>query len=94
MKGKRVQFDDETWTAIDLLARDTMGDFQELGDEAFRDLLTKHGRPVGLNNQLKSSLRSDVKVEDDTAAPGPPVSQQKRRLPRKAKRATWNAPSA
>jgi hypothetical protein len=37
--GKRVQFDDETWHALNLLARDRMSDFQELADEAFRDLL-------------------------------------------------------
>ena len=39
MPGKRVQFDGATWQAIDLLARDRMMDFQELADEAFRDLL-------------------------------------------------------
>jgi hypothetical protein len=39
MRGKRVQFDDETWHALDLLARDRMQDFQELADEAFRHLL-------------------------------------------------------
>ena len=38
MRGKRVQFDDETWQALDLLSRDQMKDFQELADEAFRDL--------------------------------------------------------
>jgi hypothetical protein len=38
MPGKRVQFDDETWQAIDLLARDRMIAFQELAEEAFRDL--------------------------------------------------------
>ncbi len=47
MPGKRVQFDDETWQALDLLARDRMMDFQELADEAFSDLLKKHGRLVG-----------------------------------------------
>ena len=41
MPGKRVQFDDETWHAIELLGRDTMKDFQEIADEAFRDLLEK-----------------------------------------------------
>jgi hypothetical protein len=47
MKGKRVQFDDETWQALDLLSRDQMKDFQELADEAFRDLLRKHGTARG-----------------------------------------------
>ena len=55
MPGKRVQFDDETWRQIDLLGRDQMKDFQELADEAFRDLLKKHGRPVDLKDALRRS---------------------------------------
>ncbi|HEY1364718.1 MAG TPA: hypothetical protein VGF60_20910 [Xanthobacteraceae bacterium] len=55
MPGKRVQFDDETWQAIDLLARDRMVDFQELADEAFRDLLRKHNRPTDLKTALRQS---------------------------------------
>jgi hypothetical protein len=57
MPGKRVQLDDETWTALRMLASDSMRDFQELADEAFRDLLAKHGRPVGLGAQLKRSAK-------------------------------------
>ena len=41
MIGKRVQFDEETWQALDLLAKDTVSSFQELADEAFHDLLKK-----------------------------------------------------
>jgi hypothetical protein len=55
MPGKRVQFDDETWHALNLLARDQMKDFQELADEAFRDLLRKHGRPADLTEALRRS---------------------------------------
>jgi predicted DNA-binding ribbon-helix-helix protein len=55
MPGKRVQFDAETWQALDLLARDRMMDFQELADEAFRDLLRKHGRPSDLRSALRQS---------------------------------------
>ena len=55
MPGKRVQFDAETWSALDLLARDQMKDFQELADEAFRDLLRKHGRPASLKEALRRS---------------------------------------
>jgi hypothetical protein len=40
MPGKRVQLDEETWQAINLLARDQMKTFQELADEAFADLLS------------------------------------------------------
>jgi predicted transcriptional regulator len=53
MPGKRVNIDDETWMALDLLARDRMATFQELADEALADLLKKHGRPV----DLKAALR-------------------------------------
>jgi len=55
MPGKRVQFDEETWRQLDLLGRDQMKDFQELADEAFRDLLRKHGRPVDLKEALRRS---------------------------------------
>jgi predicted DNA-binding ribbon-helix-helix protein len=55
MPGKRVQFDDETWTALDILARDRMATFQELADEAFADLLRKHGRPTDLKSALRKS---------------------------------------
>ena len=55
MPGKRVQFDDETWKEIDLLGRDQMKDFAELADEAFRDLLKKHGRPIDLKDALRRS---------------------------------------
>ena len=48
MPGKRVQIDNESWAALDLLAHDRMMTFQELADEAFADLLKKHGRPVDL----------------------------------------------
>jgi hypothetical protein len=54
--GKRVVFDRETWQALDLLARDSMNSFQELADEAFRDLLHKHGRPDTLREALRDSL--------------------------------------
>jgi hypothetical protein len=78
MPGKRVQFDEETWAALDLFARDNMADFQELADEAFRDLLAKHGRPLGLRNQLKRSLRSELKAEGDSGASGTPSSGRKK----------------
>jgi hypothetical protein len=38
---RRIQFDAETWFALDLLAKDRMSTVQELADEAFRDLLKK-----------------------------------------------------
>lgn len=58
MIGKRVQFDDETWNAINLLRQERRRSFQQLADEAFRDLLEKHGRPARLKDQLRESVKA------------------------------------
>jgi hypothetical protein len=60
MPGKRVQFDDGTWHALNLLAHDRMQDFQELADEAFRDLLAKYSRPTDLKTALRRSAGVEV----------------------------------
>ena len=62
MPGKRIQLDDATWQALDLLARDRMMDFQELADEAFRDLLRKHGRPTDLKTALRQSAGESATI--------------------------------
>jgi hypothetical protein len=62
MPGKRVQFDEETWRQLDLLGHDQMKDFQELADEAFRDLLKKHGRPTDLKDALRKSAGASATV--------------------------------
>ena len=56
--GKRLQFDRETWNAIDLMARDQMKSVEEITEEAFRDLLKKHGRSADFREQLKLSARA------------------------------------
>jgi hypothetical protein len=62
MPGKRIQFDDESWAAVDLLARDRMMTFQELAEEAFRDLLRKHNRPLDLKDALRKSAGASGQV--------------------------------
>lgn len=62
MPGKRIQFDQESWAALDLLARDRMMTFQELTEEAFRDLLRKHNRPVDLKEALRKSAGASAQV--------------------------------
>jgi hypothetical protein len=76
MKGKRVQFDDETWSALDLLGRDQMKTFQEMADEAFRDLLRKHGRPADLKEALRRSAGVSATVHE--LRPGPAKQRKKR----------------
>jgi hypothetical protein len=56
---KLIAFDDDTFDKLKQLARDRMGTIQELADEAFADLLRKHGIPVDLKDALrKSAARS------------------------------------
>lgn len=61
---KIVAFDNETWTALHTLSLDSMKSFQELAEEAFRDLLTKHHRPGGFREALRTSA-----LEPEQAAP-------------------------
>ena len=70
MPGKRVQCDDETWHAVNLLARDSLKDFQELADEAFADLLKKYDRPVTLKAALRESARR-LPANDDATPSSP-----------------------
>jgi hypothetical protein len=52
---KLIAFDEETFDKLKQLARDRMGTIQELADEAFADLLRKHGIPVDLKDALRKS---------------------------------------
>ena len=71
-RRKLVEFDAQTWQALDLLARDSMKTLQELADEAFRDLLRKYERPTDLKAALRQSARS-------AAAPSSPRRARTRR---------------
>ncbi len=84
MPGKRVQFDAETWAALDLLARDRMMDFQELADEAFRDLLRKHGRPTDLRTALRQSAGASATVH--TLPAGKPLPKDSTKKDKAGKR--------
>lgn len=55
---KVIAFDDETYQALAQLGRDRMGTLQELADEAFADLLKKHGVPKDLKDALRRSARA------------------------------------
>jgi hypothetical protein len=80
MPGKRVQIDDETWSVLDLLARDRMMTFQELADEAFADLLKKHNRPVTLQAALRQSAGASADVvQFKRKKPAPKPGRRKRR---------------
>ncbi len=52
---KLIGFDDETYQSLLQLGRNRMATFQELADEAFADLLKKHGVPRDLKDALRRS---------------------------------------
>jgi hypothetical protein len=52
---KLIAFDDETMSALTQLGKDRMATIQDLADEAFADLLKKHGVPIDLKDALKKS---------------------------------------
>ena len=52
---KLIAFDDETADKLTQLGRDRMATLQDLADEAFADLLKKHGVPVDLKDALRKS---------------------------------------
>jgi hypothetical protein len=61
--GKRVQFAEKTWAVIDLLRQERRRSFQQLADEAFRDVLAKYGRSADLSTQLRESVALDQHIE-------------------------------
>ncbi|MCA1458611.1 hypothetical protein I6F35_36520 [Bradyrhizobium sp. BRP22] len=52
---KLIAFDEDTFDKLKQLGRDRMATFQELADEAFADLLKKHGIPIDLRDALRKS---------------------------------------
>jgi hypothetical protein len=55
--GKRVQFDEETWQAIDAVMPRNGLTFQELTDEALKDVLKKYKQPVGFMTSSRGSVQ-------------------------------------
>ncbi|MGB9115413.1 hypothetical protein [Bradyrhizobium sp.] len=69
---KLIAFDDDTFDKLKQLARDRMATIQELADEAFADLLRKHGIPVDLRDALrKSASLSDARAKKDAGPTSP-----------------------
>jgi hypothetical protein len=58
---KLIAFDDDTFDKLKQLGRDRMATIQELADEAFADLLRKHGVPVDLKDALRKSASLPLK---------------------------------
>ena len=68
---KLIAFDDDTFDKLKQLARDRMATFQELADEAFTDLLKKHGIPIDLKDALRKSVSLSHAPGKSRARPKP-----------------------
>jgi hypothetical protein len=65
---KLIAFDEDTFAKLKQLGRDRMASFQELADEAFADLLKKHGIPVDLKDALRKSASPSRESEKSRPA--------------------------
>ena len=58
---KLIAFDDDTFDKLTQLGRGRMATIQELADEAFAELLKKHGVPIDLKDALRKSASASKK---------------------------------
>ncbi|MET0721527.1 MAG: hypothetical protein ABWY64_11915 [Tardiphaga sp.] len=65
---KLIAFDEDTYDKLTQLGRDRMGSLQELADEAFADLLKKHGIPIDLKDALRKSASASEQSPDTRPA--------------------------
>jgi len=72
---KLIAFDEDTFDKLKQLSRDRMGTIQELADEAFADLLRKHGIPV----DLKDALRKSASLSDTATKAGAKATRSRAR---------------
>jgi hypothetical protein len=69
---KLIAFDDDTFDKLKQLGRDRMASLQELADQAFADLLKKHGIPVDLKDALrKSASITKIPAQESTRSRSP-----------------------
>ena len=64
IKRKLIEFAPEIWLALELLAKDSGKDVQDLAEEAFADLLGKYHRPASLKEALRESARRQPANDD------------------------------
>jgi len=69
---KLIAFDDDTFDKLKQLGRDRMATIQELADEAFADVLRKHGIPVDLKDALRKSASLSKMTPQKPARSKPP----------------------
>lgn len=65
---KLIAFDEDTFNKLTELGRDRMATIQDLADEAFADVLKKHGVPRDLKDALRKSASGSQKPGTQKAA--------------------------
>jgi non-homologous end joining protein Ku len=76
---KLIAFDDDTFDKLKQLGRDRMATIQELADEAFADMLKKHGIPIDLKDALRKSASLSKAPAKPTARSSPARSTRSRK---------------
>ena len=76
---KLIAFDDDTFDKLKQLGRDRMATIQELADEAFADMLKKHGIPIDLKDALRKSASLSKAPAKKTAKSSPASSTRSRK---------------
>jgi antitoxin-like ribbon-helix-helix protein len=71
---KLIAFDDDTAAKLKQLGRERRATLQDLADEAFADLLKKHGIPTDLKDALRKSAR-----ESGASAKVIPLSKRRKK---------------
>ena len=79
LRTRRKQFvlDAAVLAAVETLALDTGTPLDKLADEALRDLLKKHRRPLNLKEALRDSARA-LPANDPAPKPADPKIKAKR----------------
>jgi hypothetical protein len=72
---KLIAFDDDTFAKLKQLGRDRMATLQDLADEAFAELLKKHGVPIDLKDALRKSAAPGKTRKSATAGKRPDASR-------------------
>jgi hypothetical protein len=76
---KLIAFDEDTFDKLKQLGRDQMLSLQDLADEAFMDLLEKHGVPADLKDALRRSAAEDADTQRSGANPKTRVKTRPRK---------------
>jgi len=72
---KLIAFDDDTFNKLTELGRDRMATIQELADEAFADVLKKHGVPRDLKEALRRSASNSERPATVKKTPRKPSDE-------------------